>query len=327
MSKPQELQIPFMSRLLARAPGPRYLWVAVLAVVPLAAVFLPHSYVATVGEASFRVRFLAGVVFAYAVVLSLTAVTYFDKRVREARGSIASLTSDPGMDLFASLDSAVGPFVLTGIFVVATTFRTWMQADLGSALAWLPVTLLANLPVMSAFFMYMVLLLGLHRLGSVQLSLRAFPEDRSLGLSSVGHLAVTAFWIFVAASIPILLVNSGDALRLALSLAVFLTGIGIFFASIWRLHRRMVTARAKHIDHSRLLYAQTYEPLRSDPAVLERNAQSILAARAIEEDALSIQMWPFDDRRLKEIAAIVGTIVTFTGTGIITRLIYEKAIL
>jgi hypothetical protein len=36
---------------------------------------------------------------------------------------------------------------------------------------------------------------------------------------------------------------------------------------------------------------------------------------------------PFDDRRLKEMGAIAGTIVTFTGTGIITRLIHENVIL
>jgi hypothetical protein len=61
--------------------------------------------------------------------------------------------------------------------------------------------------------------------------------------------------------------------------------------------------------------------------MLERHAQAILAARAIEEEARSIQRWPFDNRHFKEIAAIVGTIVTFTGTGIITRLIYENVIL
>jgi hypothetical protein len=44
----------------------------------------------------------------------------------------------------------------------------------------------------------------------------------------------------------------------------------------------------------------------------------------IRRRAEAIQRWPFQERRLAQIAAIVGTIVTFVITGIITRVILVR---
>jgi hypothetical protein len=44
----------------------------------------------------------------------------------------------------------------------------------------------------------------------------------------------------------------------------------------------------------------------------------------IQRRAEAIQEWPFQQRRLAQIAAIVGTVVTFVLTGIITRLILVR---
>jgi hypothetical protein len=231
-------------------------------------------------------------------------------------------------ELFAGYSSAMGPILLAAAFVVATVARTVALTDLETGLVWLPVSIVTNVPLMSAFWIYLVVLLGLRRLSRQRLSLETFPEDPSLGLAPVGRLAYTAFWIFAAASAPILVVNAGYILRLALTLGVFLVGLAIFFASLWGLHRQLLGVRQEHITRARRLYAQAYEPIRSSsPDALARQANALLAAKSIEEEACSIQKWPFDDRRFKAIAAIGGTIVTFTGTGIITRLIYENAIL
>ena len=40
--------------------------------------------------------------------------------------------------------------------------------------------------------------------------------------------------------------------------------------------------------------------------------------------AEAIQQWPFQQRRLAQMAGIVGTVVTFVMTGIITRLILVR---
>ena len=204
-----------LERVPQRLPGPRTVWAVVLGLVPLAAAFIPHAYVDTVGEASLGKRVVAGIVFGYAVALSVVAVGYFHRRIAEVEESPVGLGApDPDDMPFSRFENVFGPLLLTTIFVVATTIRTATLADLSTALIWLPISVVTNVPLMSAFWMYVVLLLGLARLGRRKLSLGAFPEDPSLGLAAVGRLAYTAFWIYTAASVPILFVNAGDPARL-----------------------------------------------------------------------------------------------------------------
>ncbi len=56
-------------------------------------------------------------------------------------------------------------------------------------------------------------------------------------------------------------------------------------------------------------------------AALSEQARALQAAEVIQRRAEAIQQWPFQQRRLTQIAGIVGTVVTFVATGIITRLI------
>jgi hypothetical protein len=98
--------------------------------------------------------------------------------------------------VFAGMASTQGPLVLTLVFVTVTMWRTAVLADPWAALRWLPVSLLVNLPLLTAVWVYLALLLGVNRLGRRALSLTAFPQDLSLGLGEVGRLAFTAFWIY-----------------------------------------------------------------------------------------------------------------------------------
>jgi hypothetical protein len=71
----------------------------------------------------------------------------------------------------------------------------------------------------------------------------------------------------------------------------------------------------------RQLYARAYEPIRSGSlAALGEQAQLLQAAEVIHRRAEAIQQWPFQQRRLAQMAGIVGSMVTFVITGIITRL-------
>jgi hypothetical protein len=61
--------------------------------------------------------------------------------------------------------SAWGLLALTLVFVMVTVWRTAVLRGPWAALLWLPVSLLVNLPLLTAAWAYLALLLGLNRLG------------------------------------------------------------------------------------------------------------------------------------------------------------------
>jgi hypothetical protein len=227
--------------------------------------------------------------------------------------------------VFGGMASTRGPLALTLGFVAVTVWRTAVLGDPWAALRWLPVTLLVNLPLLTAVWAYLVLLLGLNRLGRRTLSLTAFPQDLSLGLGGVGRLAFTAFWTYGAGFAPVLVVNLANPLGLLLSLGLFLLGVGVFFGCLQGLHHQLLAARRHYLEWAGQLYARAYQPIRSGSlAALGEQAQLLQAAEVIHRRAEAIQRWPFQQRRLAQIAGIVGTVVTFVITGVITRLILVR---
>lgn len=326
--RPAAAMPPLTERLLGRLPRPRMAWVLAWAAIPVAAGLLPGAYLATVGAKPITVRVLTGLVYAYAVVLAIWAVGRFSSESKTVERSVDQLAARPeqaAAPVFGGMASTRGPLALTLVFVVVTVWRTAVLGDLWVALLWLPVTLLVNLPLLTAVWVYLALLLGLDRLGRRTLSLTAFPEDLSLGLGEVGRLAFTAFWIYGAGFAPVLVINLAYPLRLLLSLCLFLLGVGVFFGCLQGLHRQLLTARRHYLEWAGQLYARAYEPIRSGSlAALGEQAQPLQAAEVIQRRAEAIQPWPFQQRRLTQIAAIVGTVVTFVVTGIITRLILVR---
>jgi hypothetical protein len=267
-------------------------------------------------------------VYAYAVALAVWAVDRFIRESNAVERSVDQLAARPeqaATPVFGGMASTRGPLALTLVFAAVTVWRTAVLGDPWVALLWLPVTLLVNLPLLTAVWVYLALLLGLDRLGRRTLSLTAFPQDLSLGLGEVGRLAFTAFWIYGAGFAPVLLINLAYPLRLLLLLGLFLLGVLVFFGCLQGLHRQLLAARRHYLEWAGQLYARAYEPVRSGSlAALGEQAQPLQAAEVIQRRAEAIQQWPFQQRRLAQIAAIVGTVVTFVATGIITRLILVR---
>jgi hypothetical protein len=320
--------LPLTERLLGRLPGPRLAWALAWAAVPVAAGLLPRAYLATVGAKPIGVRLLIGLVFAYAVVLALWAVGRFTSGSDMVQRSAQQLVAEPrqaATPLFRGMASTRGPLALTLLFTAATVWRTAVLGDPLAALLWLPVSVLLNLALLTAVWAYLALLLGLNRLGRRTLSLTAFPQDLSLGLGEAGRLAFTAFWIYAAGFAPVLAVNLANPLGLLLILGLFLLGVLVFFACLQGLHRQLVAARRHYLEWAGQLYAHAYESIRSgSPAAMDGQAQALQAAEVIHRRAEAIQEWPFQQRRLAQIAGIVGTVVTFVVTGIITRLVLVR---
>src|SRR5918994_2589670 len=287
--RPADAMRPLTERMLGRLPGPRVAWLLAWAAVPVAAGLLPGSYLATVGAQPLPVRLLTGLVYGYAVVLAFWAVGKFTREGTTVERSVDQLAAGPGQaatPVFLGMASTKGPLALTLVFAAVTVWRPAMLGDLGVALLWLPVTLLVNLPLLTAVWIYLALLLGLNRLGRRSLSLTAFPEDLSLGLGEVGRLAFTAFWIYGAGCAPVLLINVAYPLRLLLTLGLFLLGVGIFFACLEGLRRQLLAARRHYLAWARQLYARAYEPVRSgSPTALGEQAQPLQAAEVIQRRA------------------------------------------
>jgi hypothetical protein len=323
-----DAMLPLTERILGRLPGPRGAWVLAWAAVPMAAGIAPGSYLATVGAESIAARLLTGVVFAYAVVLALWAVGRLTSQSTTVERSVEQLAARPeqaATPVFGPMASTRGPLALTLVFVAVTVWRTAVLRDLWAALLWLPVSLLVNLPLLTAVWVYLALLVGLNRLGRRTLSLTAFPEDLSLGLGEVGRLAFTAFGMYAAGFAPVLAISLASPVRLLLDLGLFLLGVLVFFGCLEGLHRQLVAARRHYLAWAGQLYAQAYEPIRSGSlGALGEQAQLLQAAEVIQRRAEAIQQWPFQQRRLAQIAGIVGTVVTFVLTGILTRLILVR---
>jgi hypothetical protein len=60
--------------------------------------------------------------------------------------------------------------------VALAVWRTAVLRDPWTALLWSPVSLLINLPLLTAVWVYLALLVGLNRLGRRTLSLTAVPR-------------------------------------------------------------------------------------------------------------------------------------------------------
>ena len=160
--------LPLTERLLGRLPGPRVAWVLAWAALPVAAGLLPRAYLATVGAKPLPVRLLIGLVFAYAVVLAFWGVGRFTRERDTVQRSVDQLAAGPeqaATPVFRGMASTQGPLALTLVFVAVTMWRTAVLGDPWAALRWLSVSVLVNLPLLTAVWVYLALLLGLHRLG------------------------------------------------------------------------------------------------------------------------------------------------------------------
>jgi hypothetical protein len=126
----------------------------------------------------------------------------------------------------------------------------------------------------------------------------------------VGRLAFTAFWTFVVLLAPVVLSSVPDRFGLTFGLLVLLAGVAVFFLSLRRLNRQMVTAKQRELRWARDLYARAFEPVRVEGTLeaLERQSGLLSAAEALEKRAERIQEWPFDEGMFARVVAISSTV-------------------
>ena len=317
---------PLTERLLGRLGSPRWLWIVLWGLVPLAQTLMVAIWFKLSGKSvgSIPALLIPQAVLAYVVILLLWGLARLLRQARDLRPDLMRLTDrQHERDTMPNISSAVAPILLTTALAAANTTVNWISSGPFLALANLPFLALTVLPIMTFVYTYLALLVGLHRLGRHRLALDPFPHDRSLGLAPVGSLAFTGFGLLFAAAIPIILSSSESAVTLLESYAVLGVSVLFFFLSMLRLHRQMSEAKAKNLQQARALYASAYEPLRRSATLetLESQASVLAAAQALEERAASILTWPIGD----QLMGIFIFIVAGVASGVIVRLAFLAA--
>ena len=314
---------------MARLPGARSTWVILWGFLPILRLPILYGTLRLTGQAEgwefFTARTTQSVVFVYAVFLSLWAARRFTNDAHTLAPSLTRLAAAAdarSFHPFRAMGSIAGPLVLTGIATAVSVIDWGIRYGAAAAALASPLPFLVNLPLMTGFWGYLVLLAGLDRLGRERLALDPFPEDRSLGLRPVGAVAFTAFRVFAAGFLPVLFLTATRRSDLVLDLALFGAGVVIFFLSLWRIHQQMLAAKRRYVEWARELYARAVEPVRAsgDPEVLRAQSSVMSAAESLERRAEAIQHWPFDESTVTRIAAITTGVVT----AIITRVLLSR---
>lgn len=309
---------PLTDRILGFFRIPTWLGIALWGLLPipesLGLTYILRQAGAPVSPGDVQATWISIATYIYATVLSLWGTRRLADEVERIRPTLDRLTAgrlSAGASPIRGVGNVAGPLVLTAALTAVDILLTSLEYGLNTALLAAPFGFIFQLPLLTLFWTYVSILLGLNRLGGMQLALDQAPGDRTLGLRPVGNLAFTGFWIFSVALAPVLIITATSTVQLVLNLAFFLLGVGVFLLSLARLHGHLVEARRVHLSLSRSLYAAAYEPIVRKGTLASLRSQSSLlsSAEALERRASMIQEWPFDEVLGGRIAIIVTSVV------------------
>jgi hypothetical protein len=168
--------------------------------------------------------------------------------------------------------------------------------------------------IWSFLWTYGLVLLALDRLGRAHLKADAVNIAPDLGLRPFGDLAFLGLWLMLAWLVPVVWTGLPDVVGFVIGMSALAVGLGVFFLSLVRLHRRMVEVKNDELELARDLYAEAYRPLRDTPTTetLEQQRNLLSAADGLEKRAQAIQEWPIDDGTLARVLTIATSVVAVT---------------
>jgi hypothetical protein len=276
------------------------------------------------GAPGSRADIAAAAVAVYGNLIALWGVAKLHRDAEAVQPVLADLTEGALTDgrPFQAMGNVVAPMlIMTGVSVVysvgaAPSFGPLAIVAMAIGfVAWLPLTTLA--------WVAGSILLGLHRLGGMPLKLKPFEIDRSLGLRKLGALAFTPLLLYAAGTIPAVFLRGPTQIEDAIiNIGVLFVIVVLLFASLVRLRRQLIAAKAQHLAWAHELYALALAPVRSAASgeTLGAQAAVLQAAESLERRAAVIQEWPFDEGILRGIVAIV----TSVSTALVVRLILSR---
>lgn len=314
---------PLTERILGWLPGPRAVWVCVWAAVPWLNLAILTTWAAdwTWGDIPLS-EALNRAAVTFAILLSLWGAARIATELRRLQDDLVQVVEQEQPDverLFGGVDNVVAPLLLTVAVGLVLPLDELLRGETTGGLVQLFTWLVIGLPLGTALWVYLVLQVGLTRLGRGHLTLQGYRGDRSLGLQPVGRLAFTAFWMLFGAIAPLVLTGFSDPPVVAVGCTVLLAGLAMFFVSLQGLHRQMEAVRKHELDRALTLYQGAYEQVQQTPTmeVLQQQSGMLNAAESLEKRAERIQSWPFDEATF----ARVVTIATSVAAVIIARLI------
>jgi hypothetical protein len=129
--------------------------------------------------------------------------------------------------------------------------------------------------------------------------------------------------LYAAVAIPSVFLRGPTQIEdVVINISVMFVIVILLFASLVRLRRQLMAAKAQHLAWARELYAHALAPVRSAASgeTLGAQAAVLQAAESLERRAAVIQEWPFDEGILRSIVAIV----TSVSTALVVRLILSR---
>jgi hypothetical protein len=312
----QSSAVPLTERILRRLPGTRLAWVVAWALVP----WLNLGVIAASGAGEWgRGGVPLGEVVnrtavTFAVLLSLWGTARITDELRTLRSALAEVVEqeEPEVErLFHGIDSTVAPLLLTAAAAVILPLDEAFGGEAVAALIQGATWLVVGIPLWTAVWVYLMLQIGLNRLGRGHLTLQPYRGDRSLGLRPVGRLAFTGFWMLFGSAGPLVLTSLSDRPGAVVGIGVLVAGVGLFFLSLRRVNRQMVAVKQRELQRALDLYGQAYQPVRDEPTleVLQRQAGLLKAAEALEKRAERIQEWPFDEATFARMITIASSAI------------------
>lgn len=319
--------VPLTERVIARLPGPRTFWLILwggwFLIIFLIFRKVDPGLLVVLFEQE-ETTLTSGTVVAYTMLVALWGTARLGREVAALGPTVARLTQGvmSAGGPFRAVGSLWGPLGLTFILLLFYSGIGFVRAPSVPAALAAVVGFVGWLPLLTFAWVAGAVLFGLHRLGGTPLHLTAFEVDRSLGLRPFGSLAFIPLLVYAGAIIPQLLTGVSDVRDAVISLGMLVTILVLFFASLRRLRRQLLSAKARHLTWARELYAQALRPVRGEGglAALRAGALELVAAEAVERKAAAIQEWPFDEGILRAIAAIVTSVTT----AILARLVLTR---
>jgi hypothetical protein len=148
-------------------------------------------------------------------------------------------------------------------------------------------------------------------LGKQPLKLMEFYEDPHLGMKPLGSLSLSLAAVYFAGLG--LVFFSFLSIPLPLELAVIIlivAGLGLFFLPLSVIHHKMKDKKKLESEklkrHYKELIDSSGNPLQN--VVDPKNVKRIIAVEIIERKVASIPEWPFDERTLTSLSAIILTV-------------------